>query len=118
MTAGDSQPPKDLDARLRALRERTLGTSEDVGSPGGPPRSAMGLAFRIGVELVAGLVVGGGIGWLLDRWLGTMPAMLIAFFFLGAAAGLVNVFRTVRRMNEDDTGGGPAGPPGKGRPER
>ena len=70
--------------------------------------------MRIGVELVAGLVVGGGIGWLLDRWLGTMPAMLILFFFLGAAAGIVNVFRTVRQMNGD----GPSGGSGSERSER
>jgi len=114
MTTGDPQPPKDLDARLRALRERTIGAGESRGSPQGPPPSAMGMAFRIGVELVAGLVVGGGIGWLLDRWLGTLPIMLIAFFFLGAAAGMMNVFRAVRRMNEDEAGGGPKDQSGGG----
>ena len=60
---------------------------------------AMGLAFRVGIELAAGLVVGGGLGWLLDRWWGTGPAMLILFFFLGAVAGMFNVFRATRNMN-------------------
>lgn len=62
----------------------------------------MGLAFRIGVELVAGLVVGGGIGWLLDRWLNTGPLLLIVFFFLGAAAGMLNVWRAVKHLNRPD----------------
>jgi len=48
------------------------------------------------------LVLGGGLGWLLDRWWHTSPAMLILFFFLGAAAGIVNVFRTAREINRRD----------------
>lgn len=54
----------------------------------------MGLALRLGVDFVAGVVVGVGIGLLLDWWLGSSPAMLILFFLLGAAAGTFNVFRT------------------------
>lgn len=55
--------------------------------------NAMGIAFRVGVELVAGVVVGVAIGYGLDQWLGTTPWMLILFFFLGAAGGMMNVFR-------------------------
>jgi ATP synthase protein I len=58
----------------------------------------VGTAFRIGVELVAALVVSVGLGWLLDRWLGTRPWLMVAFFFLGAAAGVLNVYRTVNGM--------------------
>ena len=53
----------------------------------------MGLAFRVGVELVAGVAVGAGIGYALDHWLGTGPWLMIVFFFLGAAGGMMNVFR-------------------------
>ncbi len=45
--------------------------------------------------MVAGLVVGTGIGWLLDQWLGTRPWLMVVFFFIGAAAGMLNVYRTV-----------------------
>jgi ATP synthase protein I len=45
---------------------------------------------------VGGLIGGAAIGWLVDRWLGSAPMGLIAFFFLGAAAGMWNVYRTVR----------------------
>ena len=60
--------------------------------------TALGLAFRLAVELVAGLVVGGGIGWLLDYWLGTLPIFLLIFFALGAAAGILNVIRTAKQI--------------------
>ena len=53
----------------------------------------MGLAFRVGVELVAGVAVGAAIGYGLDHWLGTGPWLMIVFFFLGAAGGMMNVFR-------------------------
>lgn len=51
------------------------------------------MAMRIGIELVAGVAVGAGIGYLLDSWLGTAPWLLILFFFLGAAGGMMNVYR-------------------------
>ncbi|PCJ69464.1 MAG: hypothetical protein COA62_12400 [Rhodobiaceae bacterium] len=57
------------------------------------------MAFRLSTELVAGLVVGGVVGWLLDDWLGTKPWFLLIFFFLGAAAGIMNVFRTAQLMS-------------------
>jgi ATP synthase protein I len=101
----EGEPPNqlnDLDERLRRLRERT--PSEDVADVGQglPSRSATGFAFRVGVELLAALVVGGGIGWLLDRLFGTLPLFLLIFFFLGAGAGLLNVFRAAKEMNRDD----------------
>jgi len=99
----EEEPPSrldDLDARLRRLRERAKPEEADPDAAR-PTQSAFGFAFRIGIELVAALAVGGGIGWLLDHWLGTMPLFLLLFFFLGAAAGLLNVFRAARDMNRD-----------------
>jgi len=64
----------------------------------------MGIAFRFSTELVAGLVVGGGLGWGID-WLmarigfHTRPAFLIVFFMLGAAAGIRNVMRAAKELN-------------------
>lgn len=58
----------------------------------------MGIAFRLSTELVAGIFVGGGIGLLLDKWLGTGPLFLLIFFFLGMAAGILNVFRTAKQL--------------------
>ena len=106
----ESEPPpegepakrlNDLDDRLRRLRERAPEEEEKVVSRGSSPQTAYGFAFRIGVELVVALAVGGGIGWLLDHWLGTLPLFLLVFFVLGAVAGLLNVFRAAKQMNRD-----------------
>jgi len=83
----------DLDARLRHARaESQVPAAKEGGNLGGPA-SGFGVAFRIGTELVAALIVGVGIGLLLDRWLDTGPLFLVVFFFLGAAAGVLNVYR-------------------------
>jgi ATP synthase protein I len=91
----DKSPPpsrKHLDARLREAKAKRGGRSgADLEAKGG------GLAFavRIGVDLVAALIVGVGIGILLDRWLDTSPWFLLLFFLLGAAAGMMNVYRVM-----------------------
>jgi ATP synthase protein I len=58
----------------------------------------MGIGFRIGVDVAAALAIGLGIGYLLDAWLGTKPWLLVVFFFLGAGAGVLNVYRAVQGM--------------------
>ncbi len=57
------------------------------------PAGAMALVGRIATEMVAGIAVGGFLGWLLDTWLGTTPLMMIVLFFLGAGAGMMNIWR-------------------------
>ena len=61
---------------------------------------AMGLGFSIAAQLVAGVVVGGAFGYFLDRWLGTVPWLMVLFLALGFAAGLMNVIRTAREMQK------------------
>jgi F0F1-type ATP synthase assembly protein I len=53
----------------------------------------MSLGLRAGSEFVSAVIVGLGIGWALDRMLGTNPAFLIVFFMLGVAAAVWNVIR-------------------------
>ena len=62
----------------------------------------MGNAFKLGTELVAAVVVGTIIGFILDSWFDTKPWLIIIFFFLGAAAGLLNVIKTANRMQKED----------------
>ncbi len=83
-----------LDEKLRAAEAKRRKTKA------GPDDGGQGLAFamRIGVEIVAALIVGVGIGLLLDHWLGTKPWFFLLFFVLGAAAGFMNVFRVVGRL--------------------
>ena len=64
--------------------------------------SFMGNAFKLGTELVAAVGVGTIIGFILDSWFGTKPWLIIIFFFLGAAAGIMNVIRAAERMQEKD----------------
>jgi ATP synthase protein I len=58
-------------------------------------RKGLALAARVGVELVATTVVGTGLGYGLDRWLGTGPWLMIVGVFLGAAAGFLAIYRLV-----------------------
>jgi ATP synthase protein I len=66
-----------------------------------PPPTSLGIAFRFSTEMVAGLVVGGGLGYGIDWLAGTKPLFLIMFFVLGAAAGILNVVRAARELNAE-----------------
>ena len=61
----------------------------------------IGSAFKLGTELVAAVIVGTIIGFILDNWFGTKPILIIIFFLFGAAAGIVNVFRSAKRMQKN-----------------
>jgi ATP synthase protein I len=86
---------QDLDARLKKLKAE-IEPPEDGAA--GAPQSGVGTAFTIAGHMVAGLAVGAGIGHLLDRVFGTSPWLLVVFFFLGAASGMLNVYRTATGM--------------------
>ncbi|ODR94916.1 hypothetical protein AUC70_03785 [Methyloceanibacter stevinii] len=59
---------------------------------------AMGQAFKLSIELVASVAVGGFIGWALDQLFGTKPILMLVFLVLGAASGIMNVIRTAKTM--------------------
>ena len=114
----ESPPPssRDLDARLRAAKARHSGKTgaDDELSRG----SGLAFAVRIGVEMVSALAVGVGIGLLLDRWLGTGPWFLLLFFVLGAAAGMLNVYRAMAGYGYSAGYHRPEPPPEHGADER
>ena len=62
-------------------------------SPAQMPVAGLALAGRVATELVAGIAVGTFLGWLIDRWLETTPVFMLILFFLGAAGGLMNIWR-------------------------
>ena len=97
MTDNDPADLRSLDAQLKAARERS--PTPEQRSEGGGDRTGMGTGLRLSAELIAGLLVGLGIGWALDRWLGTAPWLLLVFMLLGIAAGIMNVIRSGNRTD-------------------
>jgi ATP synthase protein I len=82
-----------LDAQLKAARERSPAPESRSAGPTGD-RAGMAEGMRLSAELLAGVLVGLGVGWALDRWLGTAPWLLLVFLLLGTAAGILTVIRS------------------------
>ncbi|HEY1430193.1 MAG TPA: AtpZ/AtpI family protein, partial [Stellaceae bacterium] len=115
----ENRPPDPL-ARLgeeidkaragRARRQPAVGDRSAM-------QQGLGLGVRIGVELVVAIVVATGLGWAIDRWFGTRPWGMIVLFFLGVAAGMLNVYRAVTGISGPvgyrTSGGGTAAPKGQ-----
>ena len=87
--------PDDLETRLKIakskLQKKEINTDRTKGV-------FLGNAFKLGTELVAAVAVGSIIGFILDNWFGTKPLLILIFFFMGVAAGIVNVVRSARNM--------------------
>tara|TARA_B100000029_G_C17335805_1_gene873416 strand:+ start:167 stop:451 length:285 start_codon:yes stop_codon:yes gene_type:complete len=66
----------------------------------GSNAASLGKALKISTELVAAVVVGSTIGFLLDNWFGTKPLLTICFFIMGVAAGILNVIRSAKKINK------------------
>ena len=83
---------------------------------------AAGALSTVGLAFVLALVMGFWIGNRLDAWLGTAPVLTIVFFFVGLAAGILNVYRIVSQSfpsgNQSDAPAAratsPAAPPAPG----
>ena len=63
-------------------------------------RSNIGQAFKLSTELVAAVLVGTIIGFILDKWFGTKPWLILTFFFVGVIAGVLNVIRSAKNMQK------------------
>ena len=97
----DNPPKTDLEDLERRLEQaRTEGKSEtsDPALKGKSEATGFGMAMRVGTEMVSALIIGVGAGLLLDNWLDTKPWFLVVFFFLGAGAGVLNVYRVASGM--------------------
>lgn len=102
---GTDSEDQDDEAALRARLDRLSADLKGRAAPAPAPKpkspaktdggagSAMSLGLRAGSEFVSAVILGLGMGWVLDRALGTNPAFLIVFFLLGVAAGVWNVIR-------------------------
>ena len=86
--------------RLKIAKEKLKSGSENIDNNGN--NSSMGSAFKLSTDLVAHVAVGTIIGFILDNWFDTKPWLIIIFFFLGSAAGILNVIKTARQMQEKE----------------
>ena len=91
--------PEDFKTRLKIAKSKI---KKQLHSDSEKRGSFMGSAFKLGTELVAAVAVGTIIGFILDSWFGTKPWLIIIFFFLGTAAGILNVIRTANRMQKEN----------------
>lgn len=82
---------RQLDAEI-AARRRSGSEGERGAKSGGT--TGYGQAVKLSSEFIAGVAVGAGLGWAIDRWAGTSPWGLIVFLLLGFAAGVLNVMRS------------------------
>ena len=91
--------PKDFKTRLKIAKSKIQNQFQSENEKKG---SFMGSAFKLSTELVAAVAVGTIIGFILDSWFDTKPWLIIIFFFLGAAAGMLNVIKAANRMQKED----------------
>src|SRR5262245_6033813 len=92
---------KQLDALGQQLAEAKARRADSPQSEGEARGAAFGKALRLATELVAGVAVGGFIGWALDHLFGSAPFLMVAFLILGAAAGIMNVVRSAKAMQAE-----------------
>jgi len=90
---------RDFETRLKIAKKQFIKNQHDNDQKKG---LFLGSAFRLGTELVAATVVGTIIGFILDNWFGTKPWFIIIFFLLGVIAGILNVFRVAKKMQEEE----------------
>ena len=91
--------PDDFQTRLKIAKSNL---KKNLDSDKEKRGTFMGNAFKLGTELIAAVAVGTIIGFILDSWFDTKPWLIIIFFFLGAAAGMLNVIRAANKMQKED----------------
>ena len=89
---------KEIATRLEIAKKNIKNTKKNKE---GSNAASLGKALKISTELVAAVVVGSIIGFLLDGWFDTKPLLTIWFFIMGVAAGMLNVFRSAKKMHNN-----------------
>lgn len=96
-----SQQDRSFEERLDQARKKSdAAPSFEKADP--VPSSPMGVAFKMGIELVVGSGVGAFIGFWFDKWFGTAPLFLIVLLIAGFASGIRNIVRDAVRMQDDE----------------
>jgi len=92
---------KDISTRLEIAKKNTKEIQNNNNNKKSLNAASLGKALKISTELVASVFVGSTIGFLLDNWFGTKPMLTICFFFMGVAAGILNVFKSAKKMHKN-----------------
>lgn len=87
---------KKLDAQIKELQRKQ---KMETKNPQNKFVSAYQVGSRVAVELVSGVLVGAAVGYFLDKMFNTQPIMLVIFLIFGGAAGFLNVYRFVHKLN-------------------
>ena len=82
-------------ARLEIAKSKILKKNKDSKQSSS---SNIGVAFKLSTEMVAAVVVGTIIGFILDNWFGTKPWLILIFFFVGVVAGILNVIKSAKSI--------------------
>ena len=95
---GGSGRDDDLERRRRdlgaSLASRSPDRQQGKSGSGTGGVTGYGQALKLSSEFIAGIAVGVGLGWIIDRMAGTSPWGLIIFLLLGFGAGVLNVLRS------------------------
>jgi ATP synthase protein I len=91
---------RSLEAKLASKGAGQKASSKD-GDKGTETASGVAQAMKLSSEFIAGVLVGAGLGWLADRFLGTSPWGLIILLLLGFCAGTLNILRSAGHMAEN-----------------
>ncbi len=100
MTEKEPANLKSLEAKLKAAREQNEGPGAASGLSEG--QTGMGYGSRLSVEIIASLLAGLGLGWVIDHFAGTKPLFMLIFMFAGLGIGIYNVMRMSRRQQDDE----------------
>ena len=90
--------PDDLKTRLKIAKSKF---KKNNSSENNDQKSSFGKAFQLSTELVSAVLVATIIGFILDNWFDTKPWLIIIFFFIGVATGIINVVRSAKKMQKD-----------------
>ena len=82
-----------LEIAKKRISKRNLGNKKHNASP-------IGSAFKLSTELISAVAVGTIIGFILDKTFGTKPWLILIFFFVGVIAGISNVIKSAKKMQD------------------
>lgn len=106
------QRSSEIGKKLDAVNARRVVATRAGGAAAGPGQEgSYGQAARYAADLLVGVVLGGVLGWALDRQFGTAPWWMILLVVLGFAAGLLNVIRAAQRAQAENAASQMAAPP-------